>query len=96
MSVMIDIVTLIKNEEWEKAMIIGDRTYYGDINNESTWEELLERDKFDWQIMDSLNWSSLALLIHENNHIDYRHNQIKQLKKIISNSFEINEDFFRK
>jgi len=96
MSVMIDIVTLIKNEEWEKAMIIGDRTYYGDFNDESIWEELLERDKFDWQVMDSFTWSSLALLIHENNHIDYRHNQIKQLKKIISNSFEINENFFRK
>jgi hypothetical protein len=72
----------MKNEEWEKAMIIGDITYYGDLNNEHTWNNLLERNKFDWQTMDSLNWSSLALIIHENNHIDYRHNQIRQLKKI--------------
>jgi hypothetical protein len=46
--------------------------------------------------MDSFTWSSLALLIHENNHIDYRNNQIRQLKKIISNSFQINDDFFTK
>jgi hypothetical protein len=48
MSVIIDIVTLIKNEEWEKAMIIGDKTYYGNFNDERTWKELLKRDKFDW------------------------------------------------
>lgn len=85
---MLDMVSLIKNQEWEQAMVYGNSAYYGDDNDERTWSDLLNRERFDWQTMDSFSWSSIALLIHKHKHD--RPRQTHQLIRIVSNSFKSN------
>ena len=85
---MSDMVTLMKNQDWKQAMILGCSSYYGDKNDDHMWADLLDREKFNWQTMNSFAWGSIALLIQK--HQNSRREQTQQLIRIVSNSFEFN------
>lgn len=91
---MVDIITLIKHQQWEQAMIFGDSNYYGNINDDNTWKRLLKRDRFEWTIMNTSSWGSLALIICNLQFVPHRYEQVEKLKEIIANSFHINMEIW--